>query len=57
MENLNYQTEFVELVAHIMGISMDDILCLARIKKRGREDYLGCEVKIITKDGRATSWN
>ena len=57
MENLNHQTEFVELVARIMGINMDDILCLARTKKPGREDYQGCDIKIITKDGKATTWN
>ena len=57
MENLNHQTEFVELVARIMGISMDDILCLVQIRKPGRKDYLGCEVKIITKDGEAMTWN
>ena len=51
MENLNHKTEFVEFVARIMSINMDDILCLAQTRKPGREDYLACNIKIITKDG------
>ena len=57
MENLNHQTEFAELIARIMGISMDDILCLAHIRVPGRKSLLGCEVKIITKDGEALTWS